>query len=209
MLKRIGILISLLLVLSVNIFSIETTSKDVDVARVKSKMKRVNFLDKELKSNRLAYVKGESKPFTGTFYLMLGDYLEYTEMYENGLLQGDKTWYDPNGNIMMIETYFGGKINGEQVTYYPNTVIRSVVTYSKGRIEKVEWNDKKGKSIFKEFFVNGSGAWKHFYDDGTVHEEGQYVNGSKDGVWKKYDEKGVLEKKMIYRMGSMIGVEWY
>lgn len=209
MLKRAAGLVCLLLVLSISAFSIETTSKDVDVNRIKNKMKRANYLDKELRKDRLMYIKGDNEPFTGTLFLMLGDYLEYTEVYENGVLQGDKTWYDPNGNIMMIESYTDGRIHGEQVTYYPNTVIRSVITYYKGRITKVEWNNDKGRSIFKEIYENGSGRWRHYYDNGTLHEEGEYLNGSKHGVWRKYNEKGELERKTVYNMGSIIGKTWY
>lgn len=209
MLKRAAGLVCLLLVLSINAFSIETTSKDVDVNRIKNKMKRANYLDKELRKDRLMYIKGDNEPFTGTLFLMLGDYLEYTEVYEKGVLQGDKTWYDPNGNIMMIESYTDGRIHGEQVTYYPNTVIRSVITYYKGRITKVEWNNDKGRSIFKEIYENGSGRWRHYYDNGTLHEEGEYLNGSKHGVWRKYNEKGELERKTVYNMGSIIGKTWY
>ncbi|MBP6323354.1 MAG: toxin-antitoxin system YwqK family antitoxin [Fusobacteriaceae bacterium] len=209
MLKRAAGLVCLLLVLSINAFSIETTSKDVDVNRIKNKMKRANYLDKELRKDRLMYIKGDNEPFTGTLFLMLGDYLEYTEVYENGVLQGDKTWYDPNGNIMMIESYTDGRIHGEQVTYYPNTVIRSVITYYKGRITKVEWNNDKGRSIFKEIYENGSGRWRHYYDNGTLHEEGEYLNGLKHGVWRKYNEKGELERKTVYNMGSIIGKTWY
>lgn len=209
MLKRAAGLVCLLLVLSINAFSIETTSKDVDVNRIKNKMKRANYLDKELRKDRLMYIKGDNEPFTGTLFLMLGDYLEYTEVYEKGVLQGDKTWYDPNGNIMMIESYTDGRIHGEQVTYYPNTVIRSVITYYKGRITKVEWNNDKGRSIFKEIYENGSGRWRHYYDNGTLHEEGEYLNGLKHGVWRKYNEKGELERKTVYNMGSIIGKTWY
>lgn len=184
------------------------SSDDVDLERVLGKMNKVNFLDKQLRMDKKAYVKGESQPFTGTFYLMVGDYLEYTETYENGLLSGDKIWYDPNGNIMMIETYVNDKLQGEQVTYYPNTNLRSVVTYSQGKIKKVEWYSKKGQTIFKEIYENGTGKWKHFYDDGSIHEEGEYLNGSKHGVWRTFNERGELERTTTYRNGSIVGRSW-
>lgn len=210
-LKTLGILIGAILALSINIFAYdETTAKDVDVNRIKSKMRQVNYLDRVLKPNKLMYIKGESEPFTGTLFLMVGDYLEYTEVYEHGVLQGDKTWYDPQGNIMMIESYVNGKIRGEQVTYYPNTKIRSVITYYDNSIRKIEWFDKEGRSIFREEYRNGTGRWKSYYDNGvTVHEEGYYVNGSRDGEWKFYNEKGNLVKKINYRMGTQIGISWY
>ena len=49
MLKRAAGLVCLLLVLSINAFSIETTSKDVDVNRIKNKMKRANYSTEGLK----------------------------------------------------------------------------------------------------------------------------------------------------------------
>lgn len=184
------------------------TSEDVNVEKVLGKMKRVSYLDKQLKMDTKAYVKGQSQPFTGVFYLMVGNYLEYTESYDKGILSGDKIWYDPNGNIMMIETYVNGRLHGEQVTYYPNTKPRSIVSYSRGRIQKGEWYSKNGDVLFKETYTDGTGKWKHFYDDGSIHEIGEYLNGSRHGTWKTYNVRGELERTVNYQNGRMVSRSW-
>ncbi|MGL4688050.1 MAG: toxin-antitoxin system YwqK family antitoxin [Fusobacteriaceae bacterium] len=182
--------------------------KKMDTERINKKMKEFDYLDKELRSNKKVYLKGEKTPFTGTFALKLGHYVEYTEVYENGTLQGDKTWYDHKGNIMMIETYVKGRRNGEQITYYPNTKTRSIVDYNNNRITGIEWYSISGEQILKESYVNGTGKWKVFWGNGKVNEEGQYSNYSKNGEWKTYDIKGNLEVTKIYRNGGLVKTTW-
>ncbi len=215
--KKIVILIVILL-LSINIYAKESEpeygnkdnklEKKMDMNRINNKMKEFDYLDRELRSDKKVYLKGEKLPFTGTFTLKLGHYIEYSEVYEYGILQGDKTWYDHKGNIMMIETYINGKINGEQITYYPNTKIRSIVNYSNNRIIGIEWYNENGEQIFKDTYINGTGKWKVFWDNGKINEEGQYLNYSKNGEWKNYDINGNLERTKIYKNGGIIKSNW-
>ena len=37
--------------------------------------------------------------------------------------------------------------------------------------------------------------------------EGNYVNGSQDGEWKFYDEKGNMERSLRYRDGEILDKE--
>lgn len=47
--------------------------------------------------------------------------------------------------------------------------------------------DFDGKIIYKTKFVKGTGYYKHFSpDDGLLQEEGQYINGYKEGKWGLY-----------------------
>jgi len=60
--------------------------------------------------------------------------------------------------------------------------------------------DIMGTKVKEAFSVNNNGvkngSYKHYYDDGSLYEEGQYAigaNGSdKSGAWKQYDTKGRL-----------------
>jgi hypothetical protein len=47
--------------------------------------------------------------------------------------------------------------------------------------------DFDGKTIYKTKFFKGTGYYKHFSpDDGLLQEEGQYINGYKEGKWVLY-----------------------
>ncbi|MGL5122956.1 MAG: toxin-antitoxin system YwqK family antitoxin [Fusobacteriaceae bacterium] len=215
--KKIIILI-IILISSINSYSKESKimekkannelEKKMDIEKINNKMKEFDYLNRELRSDKKVYLKGEKIPFTGTFALKLGHYVEYTEVYENGILQGDKTWYDHQGNIMMIETYVKGRKNGEQITYYKNTKIRSIVDYNDNRIIGLEWYNDKGERIFKESYVKGTGKWKVFWSDGKINEDGQYLNYLKNGDWKTYDIKGNLELIKTYKNGRLVKRNW-
>lgn len=204
--------IKILMMLLISVMGLVSHSqdpaKDVNVSKIQARMREADYLDRDLRKDKKMYIKGDSSPFTGTLVLKLGDYVEYTEPYENGILNGDKTWYDSTGNIMMIETYVDGKVNGEQITYYPNAKMRSVVYYRANRITGLDWYNQDGKQIYRERFNNGNGMWTNFYDDGKIHEEGPYQNFLKNGTWKIYNEKGNLVETRTYKNGTIIGRKW-
>lgn len=208
--NRVIYLFLVVMTLNTTIYSAEfkkDTGK-LEINKMFPNTRKVDYLERQLKSDRKAYVKGENTPFTGVFYLIVGDYLEYIETYKNGVLSGDKIWYDPNGNIMMIETYKDGRLHGEQVTYYPNNQKRSVVSYSNGRRLKAEWWSKSGAQLFKEVYNDGTGKWKHFYDNGSLHEEGEFLNNRRHGKWRTYSPKGEIERTVIYRNGVVESRRW-
>lgn len=199
----------IVLTLLLGLLSITSLSLDSkELKRLNSKMEEANYLEKEQRHDRKIYLRGSSNPFTGTLVLKVGDYVEYTEQYENGLLSGDKTWYDVNGNIMMIETYKNGIINGEQITYFPNTKVRSIITYKDRKITEIEWYSKTGKTLFKEKYKNGTGNWKTYWENGVLQEEGYYVNFLKDGRWIKYTKDGKIDEIKIYKNNRLIGRSW-
>ncbi len=43
------------------------------------------------------------------------------------------------------------------------------------------------------------GAYREFYEDGSIRVDGQYKRGRKMGVWKYYDSTGSLTEKVRYR----------
>lgn len=179
-----------------------------EILRISNKLREEDYLNRDLRRDKKMYIVGDTTPFTGTLVLRLGDYVEYTEMYENGILQGDKTWYDSKGNIMMIETYVNGKINGEQITYYSNSKVRSIVTYKENKIMVTEWYKPDGKPLYREDFTDGEGEWINFWDNGTIHESGRYLNFSKQGEWKTYSERGDLLETKVYDKGRLISTTY-
>lgn len=156
----------------------------------------------------IVYKKNSTTPFTGRFAIFLGDSIEYSETYVNGTLNGNKTWYSTDGNIVLIENYVNDKIEGEQKTFYENGNIKSIVNYKWGKIESAQAFDKNNKTIYQEKFENGNGTWKYFWENGNILEEGQYVNWKKDGVWKKYKKNGTIDTTTTYKNGSVVSQVW-
>ncbi|MCS6824503.1 MAG: hypothetical protein NZ529_09420, partial [Cytophagaceae bacterium] len=63
-----------------------------------------------------------------------------------------------------------------------------------------------GKVKYERTFKNNyeHGPAKHYYEDGTLKCEGQFVSGRMNGTWKYYNEKGKLTHKQTYRNGELI-----
>lgn len=163
---------------------------------------------KKTGKNEIVYANKETKPYTGKFALFLGDIVEYSETYINGVLNGPKTWYSYEGNIVLQENYIDGKIEGEQKAYYENGAIKSIVTYKNGKIIGIEALSKEGKILHKADLSKGNGEWKYFWENGQLLEEGRYKNWKKDGVWKKYRENGEVDVTTTYKNGRIQSQIW-
>lgn len=50
------------------------------------------------------------------------------------------------------------------------------------------------------------GPYKSWYDNGQVHEEGQFEDGLKAGAWTRYNKNGNVAKRWSYKLGLVHGV---
>lgn len=163
-----------------------------------------------MKQDKKIYLDTENTPYTGDFVLIIGGKVEYRESYVNGVLNGNKVWYNSKGQAGLVEPYVNGRKTGTQITYYPNGAVRSKIEYSAGRVNgDIQWFDAKGKLINSSKIVNGNGTWIAYSYSGKLREKGVYKNGRRDGVWMRYLESGALEKKDTYKNGKLIKREWY
>lgn len=176
--------------------------------RVVDKSEIVDFYDREVR-DKIAYKEGSSTPFTGVFGIVIDGKIESYEQYKNGLLDGETAYFSKDKEIKLLsEMYSKGKLNGPQKTYYENGKLKSIVYYKNDRIDGIVEYDKSGKLLHKSIFENGSGDWKLYWSNGKVSEEGKYVSGRKDGVWKKYREDGSLDTILKYDNGRLLSEKW-
>ena len=42
------------------------------------------------------------------------------------------------------------------------------------------------------------GAWKRYYENGQLWDEGEYQNGKKIGEWTTYDKSGGVKQKKTF-----------
>lgn len=163
---------------------------------------------KRKSDNGIVYADKEGIPYTGKFAIFLGDKIEYSETYVNGILQGKKSWYSDEGKIILQENYVNGKIEGEQKAFYENGGIKSIVIYKNGKIMGITAFSKDGKILHKADLSKGNGKWRYFWENGQVLEEGQYKNWRKDGVWKRYRKNGEVDITSTYKNGRLISKIW-
>ena len=181
---------------------------DETATRVINKSEIVDFYEREVR-DKIAYKEGSNTPFTGVFGIVIDDKIESYEEYKDGLLDGETAYFSKDKEVKLLsEMYSKGKLNGPQKTYYENGKLKSIVYYKNDRIDGIVEYDKSGKLLHKSIFENGTGDWKLYWSNGKVSEEGKYVSGRKDGVWKKYREDGSLDTILKYDNGRLLSEKW-
>jgi antitoxin component YwqK of YwqJK toxin-antitoxin module len=88
----------------------------------------------------------------------------------------ETTWY-PNKKVQMTGEYKAGLRDGKWVYFYENGNVWSEGYFKEGKSD--------GKRITH-------------YENGLIFYEGMYKLDRRVGVWKFYDEKGVLMKTVDY-----------
>ena len=187
---------------------LEKIDSNVKTEEKKSNLRVVDISEKTYGNDKLVYVKGENKPFTGKFALFLGEIIESSEEYQDGKLHGEKIWYSDDGKVVMSENYNNDKLDGEQKAYYANGQVKSIINYKNNKIVGLEAYNQNGKTLHKEDLSNGTGVWKAFWDNGKVMEEGRYRNWVKDGTWKRYQEDGTVDSITVYEKGKQKSQTW-
>ena len=105
-----------------------------------------------------------------------------------------------SNNIMTKEFYVDGVLDGVKITYYPEGTIAEEVTYLKGVIEgESKYYSPKGILLRKLNYRNGllQGPAIYYDGHGNVSIEGQYKQDKKDGLWKYYKD-GKVELEEVY-----------
>ncbi len=124
---------------------------------------------------------------------------------------GDHLWtiyYDPSG-----EPYDSLDYRDDQETlrrYHFNDSLAWEGSFIHGEVSNGDavWYDHRGNKVSEGTYRNDEkvGNWKWF-EDGKLEQEGSYLMGEKDSVWKDYYDSGELYEVSHYRSGRQVGKE--
>ena len=127
-------------------------------------------------------------------------------MYESGLREGKWTFYRIAGEKEQEGKYRQGVFHGTWIWWYPGGQTHREEDYTRGKLdgEFLEL-DTAGDVLVKGTFVGGDpeGSWIR-----NVHnhlEEGNYLSGQKDGVWRITDASDVVRFEGTYSFGQPVG----
>lgn len=126
--------------------------------------------------------------------------LELEAHYHQNLLQGEKKYFYPSGQLEVLENYQNDQLNGPYRKYYENGVLKIEQTFVQGLMQ--------GQSI--RYYPNGNveervtmkdseemGPFQEYYENGNLKAEGSYApvadeSAVEQGELKEYDENGQL-----------------
>ncbi|MDC3335689.1 hypothetical protein OAV71_04200 [Opitutales bacterium] len=149
---------------------------------------------------RVKYVKGETKLFTGTA-------IQYCKLVPGGVkfirpaIDGDEAW-------KRLETpYVDGRRQGMHIVYRKDGSKQRELPYMNGKIEgKVITYREDGSKWMEQEFVNDKvdGMFVEFREDGSKKSEVRRVNYKKVGTEVWFSEDGSVLKEVVYEKGKKI-----
>jgi len=120
----------------------------------------------------------------------------------------DSTWKYYNGiDVVIREEFYRNNLkNGEWKTYYPDGSLTDKITWKNGKKEG-PWEQNYSGGTLKTQFKNDKleGNYQVFTPSGKLRNQGKYINNLKEGIWFWYDEKGLPNKKFVYKNDKLKG----
>ena len=122
--------------------------------------------------------------------------------FTNGYMDGDWKWYFPSGNLLREEIYVRGRLNGVSIQYSDSATIVAKGEYIEGEREGA-WIENVGDALEEGSYIMGlkNGVWKTYYKDGKLNHSGNFVQGHPDGRHVFYYPDGTLKEEQYYVMG--------
>jgi antitoxin component YwqK of YwqJK toxin-antitoxin module len=119
--------------------------------------------------------------------------------------------YDIYGKIMSKTLYKDGLLEGVKEVYWPNGKLRRRETYAADKaIGDTEGFHDNGKPEYKGKFADNMpvGEWKYYDRAGELYERRWFTDGEDDKEWIQYYE-GRVNAKFAYNKGKLIQAQFF
>ena len=128
--------------------------------------------------------------------------IEQTGSYNNGRPNGLWKWYYDNGALLKEEEYFQGQRDGECTEFSVTGEIITQGQYSDGE-KNGDWKYKGGDYTEEGKYIIGlkDGIWRSYYDNGKLKFKGNFVQGTPDGEQSYYYESGKIKEEQNFKLG--------
>lgn len=120
------------------------------------------------------------------------------ETYVNNMKQGLARNYFASGKLQKTIPYVEGKEQGIGYEYDINGTIITITEYKSGFVKNTERLNRRDANGLRQ------GAWKDFYANGKIKNEGHYLNDKKNGYFKEYNEVGNLVNITKWENGVLV-----
>lgn len=157
-----------------------------------------NYKDFKLNGNQFLYTKD--------------GVLLKNELYTNDVLEKKETFFD-NGRPSEVYNYKNGKLHGLCIDYKRSGAKSYEGVYRNGYQSGVfkKYIGSNGWLYYETTYEDdiANGPHKTYYESKLVEKEGNYLNGSKHGIWKYYNTAGKLIREVEYDKGTEITSKEY
>jgi len=123
--------------------------------------------------------------------------------FNNGVMEGEWKWFFPSGNVFREETYVRNRLQGLSIQYSDSATIVAKGEYVNGEREGF-WIENVGHAREEGNYIMGlkNGMWKTYYIDGQPYHSGSFVQGVPDGRHIFYYPDGkTIKEEQYYVMG--------
>jgi len=134
--------------------------------------------------------------------------LHYGKGFDDGpdLINGDYSIYYENGQAKILGHYYNNYLSGKWTTFYPNgyTQVSGQYILTKSDSINVKWDSMN--SCLDTLYINPPKYIKK--DDKTyIDFDDQFIYAygcsKKHGLWKYYNDKGIIIKEERYNFGEL------
>ncbi|WP_203258232.1 toxin-antitoxin system YwqK family antitoxin [Hyunsoonleella ulvae] len=129
------------------------------------------------------------------------------ELFAHNVLEKRESFFD-NGRPREVYNFKNGKLHGTCIDYKSSGAKSYEGIYENGYKSGVfkKYVDSNGWLYYETSYENdvANGPHKTYYRSKLVEQEGNYLNGSKNGIWKFYNIAGKLIREVEYDMGTEI-----
>jgi antitoxin component YwqK of YwqJK toxin-antitoxin module len=135
-----------------------------------------------------------------------GGVTEQIGTFANGVMEGEWKWFNSKGTLLREETYQGGSLNGMSAHYSDSATLIAKGAYAQSEREG-NWLINAGDVREEGDFIAGAknGIWKTFYDNGKLYHKGFFVQGNPNGRHDFYYPDGTLKEEQYYANGRREG----
>lgn len=131
------------------------------------------------------------------------------EHYVKDKLEGEYNRYDENGKLIEEGSFKNGQMSGQWIFYYANsTQIKEKVNFVNGQewgyYESYYQNGKRKSDGYYKGEDNMDSLWHLYYETGELMEDAIYKDNWENGLVHTYDKDKRVTKEILYNKGKVV-----
>lgn len=151
-----------------------------------------------IKIQSIEYASGKKQGWEKTYAAEGGNQIILETHFKDNLKSGWSYEYDTGGRLIKSIPYSGNVTNGLGKEYAEDGRVIAVLEFIKGYLRSIQKVNRKDEQ------GNKDGVWKKWNNKGFLLEEEKWSNGVKNGIFKYYKNSGELDYLEKYEWGELV-----